>query len=64
MVPLLLALPVGPMLAWKRGDLLGVAAAALRSRPLLASSRLAGASSLSSIAGRGWRRSALPLGAG
>ena len=24
MVPLLMALPIGPMLAWKRGDLAGV----------------------------------------
>ena len=30
MIPLLMALPFGPMLAWKRGDLLGRGAAARR----------------------------------
>ena len=32
MVPLLLALPFGPMLAWKRGDLQGAIATALSGR--------------------------------
>jgi cytochrome c biogenesis factor len=71
MVPLLLALPFGPFLAWKRGDLLGAA------QRLMAATRWPACSAStpppwppssrsppprrSTGAGRGWRRSASRL---
>ncbi len=58
-VPLLIAVPFGPLLAWKRGDLLGAAqrliwAAALGVVALAVTSRF-------SAADRCWRRSASGL---
>ena len=55
-VPLLLAMPFGPLLAWKRGDIVGRGAAAdgrLRRR----AARHRGRPLRSPAAGRCWRRS-------
>ena len=56
-VPLLIAVPFGPLLAWKRGDLLG-AAQRLIGAAALGVVGARGRRSRSSAAGRCWRRSA------
>ena len=58
MVPLLLAMPFGPYLAWKRGDLPGATAAPARGGARWRSLGLVVALRAVSGAGRGWRRSA------
>ena len=56
MVPLLLALPFGPFLAWKRGDVLGAAQRLMFAAMLAVVVMALGMQR--STAGRGWRRSA------
>ena len=61
MIPLLMALPFGPMLAWKRGDLLGAAqrlGVAMAAALIAVAARLCGERAAAAC----WRRSALGLG--